>query len=95
MGRGIIELCQRAGHFAAIQFVLMTFVFLVAAEPCSGRVITVDDDGGADFSTIQAAIDDADEGDVVEVQPGTYTGCLLYTSPSPRDQRGSRMPSSA
>ena len=25
-------------------------------------------------------------------QPGT---CLLYTSPSPRDQRGSRMPSSA
>ena len=24
-----------------------------------------------------------------------YQGCLLYTSPSPRDQRGSRMPSSA
>ena len=24
-----------------------------------------------------------------------YTACLLYTSPSPRDQRGSRMPSSA
>ena len=23
------------------------------------------------------------------------TNCLLYTSPSPRDQRGSRMPSSA
>ena len=32
-------------------------------------------------------------------QPGAYnflaTSCLLYTSPSPRDQRGSRMPSSA
>ena len=25
----------------------------------------------------------------------TKMGCLLYTSPSPRDQRGSRMPSSA
>ena len=25
----------------------------------------------------------------------TSTTCLLYTSPSPRDQRGSRMPSSA
>ena len=25
----------------------------------------------------------------------TYNPCLLYTSPSPRDQRGSRMPSSA
>ena len=24
-----------------------------------------------------------------------YNDCLLYTSPSPRDQRGSRMPSSA
>ena len=24
-----------------------------------------------------------------------YQNCLLYTSPSPRDQRGSRMPSSA
>ena len=24
-----------------------------------------------------------------------FTACLLYTSPSPRDQRGSRMPSSA
>ena len=26
---------------------------------------------------------------------GRFQGCLLYTSPSPRDQRGSRMPSSA
>ena len=28
-------------------------------------------------------------------QLGRWEGCLLYTSPSPRDQRGSRMPSSA
>ena len=29
-------------------------------------------------------------------QPGSkHRNCLLYTSPSPRDQRGSRMPSSA
>ena len=26
---------------------------------------------------------------------GLFLACLLYTSPSPRDQRGSRMPSSA
>ena len=26
---------------------------------------------------------------------GPYKGCLLYTSPSPRDKRQSRMPSSA
>ena len=30
-----------------------------------------------------------------EVLIRTTGGCLLYTSPSPRDQRGSRMPSSA
>ena len=29
------------------------------------------------------------------VQIMSTSGCLLYTSPSPRDQRGSRMPSSA
>ena len=28
-------------------------------------------------------------------QQAQEVGCLLYTSPSPRDQRGSRMPSSA
>ena len=28
-------------------------------------------------------------------QPDVKVFCLLYTSPSPRDQRGSRMPSSA
>ena len=32
--------------------------------------------------------------DVVPVDGQPWT-CLLYTSPSPRDQRGSRMPSSA
>ena len=29
------------------------------------------------------------------LQPAINYACLLYTSPSPRDQRGSRMPSSA
>ena len=51
----------------------------------------------------------ADEGkwdDLIRMQKGLSSGrkagatgetdsCLLYTSPSPRDQRGSRMPSSA
>ena len=30
-----------------------------------------------------------------EISKLEYISCLLYTSPSPRDQRGSRMPSSA
>ena len=36
-----------------------------------------------------------DLGSNKQVKVAILTGCLLYTSPSPRDQRGSRMPSSA
>ncbi len=42
--------------------------------PCLARIITVDDDGQADFDNIQAAIDDANNGDIIEVMDGTYTG---------------------
>ena len=42
------------------------------------------------------AFDDLREGQKVTYVEGSGPkGCLLYTSPSPRDQRGSRMPSSA
>ena len=34
-------------------------------------------------------------GAIIAVPLVNVYGCLLYTSPSPRDQRGSRMPSSA
>ena len=46
----------------------------LAALPCPARIITVDDDGPADFNSIQAAINDANDGDTVEIKPGTYTG---------------------
>ena len=49
----------------------------------------------------QSAMHDIAE-DIVELVPQVlkedgcvHYSCLLYTSPSPRDQRGSRMPSSA
>jgi len=42
--------------------------------PGPPRVITVDDDGPADFNNIQAAIVDSYDGDTVEVHPGTYSG---------------------
>ena len=40
------------------------------------------------------AIDSSDEWKELTPSSTDYL-CLLYTSPSPRDQRGSRMPSSA
>ena len=39
--------------------------------------------------------DDLQDFDVVFLVKELDSFCLLYTSPSPRDQRGSRMPSSA
>jgi len=46
------------------------FIYLLIAATCRARVITVDDDGPADFSNIQAAIDDANDGDLIVVAEG-------------------------
>ena len=51
----------------------------------------------ADFIAGAVADNRMQPGDRLPPQRGLaqHLGCLLYTSPSPRDQRGSRMPSSA
>ncbi len=42
-----------------------------------GQVITVDDDDEADFSNLQAAVNAANPGDVIQLAPGTYSGQVL------------------
>ena len=52
--------------------VFVAVAFLSVISPLSyGEVIYVDDDGLADFDTIQGAIDAAVDGDTVLVAPGT------------------------
>ena len=46
----------------------------------------VTSDPSKDYQSFVESLDDLD---------GQGSNCLLYTSPSPRDQSGSRMPSSA
>ena len=46
----------------------------LVAAPCAGRTITVDANGTGDYPTIQTAIDDSNDGDVIVLCPGTYTG---------------------
>ncbi len=51
---------------------ICTCLFFVI--PSQARTITVDDDGPADFNNIQAAIDDANDGDDIVIADGIYTG---------------------
>ena len=50
----------------------LTCLFL--AIPCRARIITVDDNGSADFDNIQAAINDSNDSDTIIVADGIYTG---------------------
>ena len=52
---------------------------ILAAIPCRARTITVDDDAPADFNNIQAAIDDANDGDTVVVRAGLYYGPVEFS----------------
>ena len=58
-----------------------------------GTLIVVSHDRDFLDNVVTSTLVFEEDGNVVEY-PGGYS-CLLYTSPSPRDQRGSRMPSSA
>ena len=51
----------------------------------------------ADSKGFKTELIECSAGDVAGIKSASLhiQGCLLYTSPSPRDQRGSRMPSSA
>jgi len=52
--------------------VLVIVLYLLFVSTSRAGIITVDDDGPADFGTIQAAIDASQEGDTVFVAYGTY-----------------------
>jgi len=57
-----------------IRWMVFAYVFASTGATLAGRTITVDPSDPAHFSTIQAAINDANDGDIVIIQPGTYTG---------------------
>jgi len=52
----------------------VSFFLLLMVSTAAGGTIYVDDDGPADFNNIQAGINDSIDGDIIIVNPGTYTG---------------------
>ena len=53
---------------------IFTLLCLSLAGSSYAATIIVDVNGDGHFETIQAAINDANEGDTIEIWPGTYTG---------------------
>ena len=51
--------------------VLLVFISFVSIGNCCGKFI-VDDDAGGDFTSIQQAIEQAIDGEVIEIMNGTY-----------------------
>ena len=60
---------------------LFLCLFLTLPAICSAEIITVDDDGPADFNNIQSAIDASSDGDIIIVQPGHYDGLIRSSYP--------------
>ncbi|MHC4356430.1 MAG: right-handed parallel beta-helix repeat-containing protein, partial [Planctomycetota bacterium] len=56
------------------------FVCLLPMISAQAELITVDDDGGADFTNIPAAISASKNGDTIVVKPGTYDRTVSFNS---------------
>ena len=66
--------------------------FLIRVDAAAGELVVQHFGNGINE---QGLATDPDTGEVLSCRGAGPRICLLYTSPSPRDQRGSRMPSSA
>lgn len=67
------ELCS-----ISLTSTFLIFIFLVSiSSTASAREITVDNNSGADFRSIQEAVNNSLTGDIIIVKPGTYTENVL------------------
>ena len=73
-------------------FYVTTFILLIIAGSLFWNTVNYMDKTNADFTAFLMGIQYED---FSATYSGYHKGCLLYTSPSPRDATLSRMPSSA
>ena len=79
--------------------------FEAAMEEALNKGKAILEEGGTSMDAVQQVISQLEDHPIFNAGKGAVcnvngnfeldASCLLYTSPSPRDQRGSRMPSSA
>ena len=57
-----------------MRYILTAILAMAVATVCQARTIYVDANGTGDYPTIQAAVNDSNNGDIIILQPSTYTG---------------------
>lgn len=65
----------RISGIAILLIAIGTIFFLSIGS--EAETITIDADGGGDYSTIQQGIDNATDGDTIQVMAGSYNGTVL------------------
>ena len=85
---------QRGG-FTLLELLLVMAILVVLASLSTFAILNLRDSTSQQAAQVQVeTLKDACT--MFKLSVGRFpNSCLLYTSPSPRDQRGSRMPSSA
>jgi len=63
--------------FSFILILVGFTLFILFCENAKAETLTVDDDGGADYLSIQDAVDNASSGDTVFVKRGVYSGNII------------------
>jgi len=71
----------QAKRNSILLFAVIFVLYLSAGGSASAATIYVGDDGSADYTTIQAAVDNSSSGDKIIVLPGTYSGNITITVP--------------
>ncbi|MGA9188760.1 MAG: right-handed parallel beta-helix repeat-containing protein, partial [Methanosarcina sp.] len=61
-----------------VLLIILIFIFIISSlATASAKEVIVDDDSGADFRSIQEAVNNSVPGDTIIVRPGTYTENVL------------------
>ena len=97
---GVVYLLNHLGKYRSEIAALKNAGFPVSVADLETEPTAEQTDATKQFNQLLGPLDSFDTDmyqayEKLEDKSGKGAICLLYTSPSPRDQRGSRMPSSA